>query len=174
MRKLFYTIAFLGIALFATPSSAQVSIHINIGNQPLWGPSGYDYVRYYYMPEYDMYYDVQLSRYAYWNYDRWVLSPVLPARYAHVNLYRTHKVVLNTSSPWLQHNYHRNRYHHYASNRNQISIRDYRNSYKVHGKNAVRSGVSGTIRSAQTSHANNNNRMANVNLNKRSTNSSKR
>lgn len=32
----------------------RINANINIGNQPLWGPVGYDYVDYYYMPDIDV------------------------------------------------------------------------------------------------------------------------
>jgi hypothetical protein len=35
---------------------AQVSVSVNIGSQPLWGPTGYDQAQYYYLPEYDAYF----------------------------------------------------------------------------------------------------------------------
>ena len=40
---------FLGIATIAmvNTSKAQVSVNINIGSQPEWGPSGYNYAEYY-------------------------------------------------------------------------------------------------------------------------------
>ncbi len=42
--------AMLGIAIMAvTPAKAQVSVSVNIGSQPNWGPRGYNYVDYYYL-----------------------------------------------------------------------------------------------------------------------------
>jgi hypothetical protein len=86
MKKLLYTIAFLGAVALVLPSHAQVSIQINIGSQPQWGPSGYDYARYYYMPEYDMYYDVQRGYYVYWDYNRMVPTPGCSIKIIGINI----------------------------------------------------------------------------------------
>jgi hypothetical protein len=176
MKKLLYTIAFLGAVALVLPSHAQVSIQINIGSQPQWGPSGYDYARYYYMPEYDMYYDVQRGYYVYWDYNRWVQASVLPVRYANVDLYRTYKVVLNGANPWLQHKNNRNKYYTYIGNRKQINIREYNNRnarYSNNGKSQVRSGVSGTTRVHDQSDRGHGRQVAQVKSANRSTNSSK-
>lgn len=171
MKKLIYTIVLLGAVLFVVPSSAQVSVQINIGSQPQWGPSGYDYARYYYMPEYDMYYDVQLGRYVYMDRHGWVLSPVLPARFARVDLYRTHKVVINDHQPWFKHKKHHKKYRHHASNRKQVNIREYhryKNSekkYKVKSKNS---------RAVYQAHPSNNSRSNSGKSYTRSGNSGKR
>ena len=63
MKKLFFILSFgLIVGMFpAGKAEAQVRININIDMQPAWGPSGYDYAEYYYIPEINIYYDV-LSR----------------------------------------------------------------------------------------------------------------
>lgn len=43
----------------------RINANINIGNQPLWGPVGYDYVDYYYMPDIDVYYHVPQRQFIY-------------------------------------------------------------------------------------------------------------
>ncbi|MBL1407304.1 hypothetical protein [Sphingobacterium faecale] len=124
MKRYFYlSLLFIGIG-FAQPSQAQVSVNINIGSQPLWGPVGYDYVRYYYMPEIDVYYDVSRRKYTYYQGNRWVTKSKLPGRYKHFDIYRTYKVVLNDPSPWRYHRNHRDRYGRYANNHTQIILRD--------------------------------------------------
>ena len=135
MKKLLYlSLLFLGIA-FAQPSSAQVSVSINIGSQPLWGPVGYDYVRYYYIPAIDVYYDVMHHKYTYFQGNKWVSKSKLPGRYRNFDLYRTHKVVINSSSPWNNHRYHRQEYAKFASYHNQVVLRD------VHTKRSVSKDV---------------------------------
>lgn len=124
MKKIFYlSLLFIGIG-FAQPGNAQVSVSINIGSQPLWGPVGYDYVRYYYMPEIDVYYDVMNRRYTYYQGNRWVTKSKLPGRYKNFDIYRTYKVVLNDSNPWRYHSRHRNSYGRYAHNHTQVILRD--------------------------------------------------
>lgn len=182
MKKLLYTIAFIGAVVFAQSSTAQISIQINIGSQPQWGPSGYDYARYYYMPAYDMYYDVRRGHYVYWDYNRWVQAPVLPARYANIDLYRTYKVVLNNASPWLQHNDHRNRYRSYAANKKQVNIREYNNknnrySNNGKGKKGIQQTRTGKKDKLKVNNANNRvdtRQLAHAKSTTRSTNSSRR
>ncbi|TDQ78026.1 hypothetical protein [Sphingobacterium yanglingense] len=124
MKRCFYlSLLFIGLG-FSQPSQAQVSVNINIGSQPLWGPVGYDYVRYYYMPEIDVYYDVTSRKYTYYQGNKWVTKSKLPGRYKHFDVYRTYKVVLNDPSPWRYHNNHRRHYGHYAHNHTQVILRD--------------------------------------------------
>lgn len=128
MKKLFY-LSFMLIGLFfVQPSNAQVNVNINVGSQPLWGPVGYDYVRYYYLPEADVYYNVASRKYTYFQGNRWVTKSKLPGRYKNFDVYRTYKVVINDRDPWRHHKSNRSRYGHYASHRNQHIIRDSRHS----------------------------------------------
>ncbi|GHE34749.1 hypothetical protein [Sphingobacterium griseoflavum] len=130
MRKFVYTVFALGIIAVAQPASAQVNVQINIGSQPAWGPVGYDYVRYYYLPEMDIYYDVVGRRYTYPHGRRWVTTRTLPRRYRHVDMHRTYKVVLNNSQPWRNHHNIRKQYGHYAHNHSQRVLRDHRGHEK--------------------------------------------
>ncbi len=110
MKKLtlMFTIAIVAATL--QTASAQVSLSINIGAQPNWGPRGYDYVEYYYMPEVNSYYHVPSKRYVYLNGSSWVHRKSLPKAYRHVNLHHTRKVVINEPKPYLRHNVYRTRY----------------------------------------------------------------
>ena len=67
------TIIIAGILIFRTVP-AQVSVYVNIGVQPLWGPVGYDYVEYYYLPEIECYYYVPRRQYVYLSNGRWTFS----------------------------------------------------------------------------------------------------
>ncbi len=96
-------------------AKAQVGISININSQPLWGPVAYDYVEYYYLPEYDVYYNAPKAQFVYLNGPNWVFAPNLPSRYQNVNLYRTYKVVINEPTPYLRHDYY---YGHYKKYKN--------------------------------------------------------
>ncbi|MCX6257443.1 MAG: hypothetical protein NTW49_06045 [Bacteroidia bacterium] len=49
------------VLLFAGTVQAQVSVNLNIGTPPMWGPAGNNEVRYYYLPDVEAYYDVQSS-----------------------------------------------------------------------------------------------------------------
>lgn len=106
----------LGIALILLMSvfaHAQVSINVNIGTPPNWGPQGNDNSRYYYLPDIDTYYDVSQKQFIYDNNGRWVRESRLPAPYRQYDLYGGYKVVLNDyrgDAPYTYHNKHRASY----------------------------------------------------------------
>jgi hypothetical protein len=115
MKKLI-TLVMLAVALLInTKSNAQVSLNVNIGSQPLWGPTGYDHVDYYYLPDIDTYYNVPTHEYVYLNNGAWVTTSSLPARYSSYNLYNGYKVVLNGSKPYLNYNSHKVKYAKYKN-----------------------------------------------------------
>jgi hypothetical protein len=124
-------LAGLGVAaLFANPAKAQVNVNINVGSQPSWGPSGYDHVDYYYLPEVESYYYVPSRTFIYLNGNRWVKTKHLPARHRGYDLHRGRKVVINAPRPYLRHNDYRARYGYasYAPNRmsrQRVVYRDY-------------------------------------------------
>ena len=140
MKKLILTTAIAFSTLFMVQqANAQVSLNINIGSQPMWGPVGYDYVNYYYLPDIDVYYDVPARRYVYLDGGVWVHRTYLPARYKNYNLYNGYKVVINNSNPWRNHTVVRNRYVSYKGRPSQVIIRDSRDiKYtKYNGKRAT-------------------------------------
>jgi len=106
----------LGIALILLMSvfaQAQVSVNVNIGTPPNWGPQGYDNSRYYYLPDIDIYYDVAQSQFIYDNNGRWIRENRLPSRYRQYDLYGGYKVVLNDyrgNAPYTYHSKHRANY----------------------------------------------------------------
>lgn len=122
MKKLFYAAAIIAGLFTIGTAEAQVSISVNIGSQPSWGPAGYDYARYYYMPEYNMYYDVPAKCYVYYDNGGWIRRTSLPRKYRHYDFYRVHKVVINDRNPWRHHDRYRSRYG--SSRGRQVSIRD--------------------------------------------------
>jgi len=83
------------VVLFLTSlSQAQVSINVNIGSPPQWGPAGYNDVSYYYLPDVESYYDVRSSMFIYYSGGNWVHRSYLPGRYRHYDLYGGYKVVM--------------------------------------------------------------------------------
>jgi len=122
MKKL--VILMVLITGLAINSNAQVNISINIGRQPAWGPTGYDHVDYYYLPDANAYYDVG-NRMFWWPDGRyWRSGPALPGMY-HVDLYRVHKVVINNvRQPWLHNDRYYKQYHGYTRHYDQVAIRD--------------------------------------------------
>jgi len=107
----------LGIAaLSVTPAKAQVSVNVNIGSQPDWGPRGYNHVDYYYLPEVESYYYVPTRKFIYLSNGSWRHANRLPSRYRGYNLHNGRKVVINSHRPYLKHNNYKKRYasHRYA------------------------------------------------------------
>src|SRR6478735_10855999 len=99
--KQIFLIALLGMmGLIPFQSSAQVSVNVNIGSQPAWGPVGYDHVDYYYLPDIESYYYVPKRQFVYLSNNNWVFSTRLPSRYRHYDLYSGYKVVINSPSPY--------------------------------------------------------------------------
>lgn len=111
MRKLLL-LAAIGIASLtaAAPAKAQVSLSINIGSQPQWGPRGYNHVDYYYLPDVESYYYVPTRQFVYLSGGRWIHSHSLPSRYRGYDLYGGRKVVINGRDPWLRHEGYRTQY----------------------------------------------------------------
>ncbi|WP_158825728.1 hypothetical protein [Mucilaginibacter lacusdianchii] len=134
MKKIILAAAILvsGLA-FNKPANAQVSLNINIGSQPDWGPVGYDRAAYYYMPDIDTYYSVPTHEFVYLSGNRWVHANSLPARYRNYDLYNSYKVVVNDRNPWEHASTYRNRYANYKGRRGQAIIRDSRDvKYRNH------------------------------------------
>ncbi|GEP91576.1 hypothetical protein SAMN05660909_03662 [Chitinophaga terrae (ex Kim and Jung 2007)] len=117
-------------------SFAQVSVNINIGSQPAWGPVGYDYAQYYYMPDIDAYYSIPKRQFIYLDGGRWVFARSLPSHY-HYDLDRGYKVVINDRDPWLRNDVYRVKYSNYKGwYGKQTIIRDSRDpKYKKHYNN---------------------------------------
>lgn len=137
MKKLVLFAAVLMVSLFSINNAkAQVSLNINIGAQPVWGPTGYDHVDYYYFPDIDAYYNVPSAQYIYSNGGRWVWGSSLPAQYRNFDLYRAYKVVINEPKPYLRNNIYVTRYSKYKNyGGHQTIIRDSRETkyYVVKG-----------------------------------------
>lgn len=122
MKKIILISALL-LSAFCYKTEAQVGVNINIGQQPAWGPVGYNYANYYYLPDLGVYYDVPRGLFVYFDYGRWNFAPSLPARFGQYDLYHSYKVVVNDRNPWLRNDYY---FSHYESFRGhyQPIIRD--------------------------------------------------
>jgi hypothetical protein len=120
--------AVLLLGAFSTPASAQVSISFgfNVDRQPIWGPTGYDHVDFYYLPDIDVYYNVPQHRYYYSDRGRWRNSSSLPSRYRGFDLYHSYKVVVNEPTPYLNDQIYRDKYGSYKGHHDQEVIRDSR------------------------------------------------
>ncbi|PKL83495.1 MAG: hypothetical protein CVV24_04590 [Ignavibacteriae bacterium HGW-Ignavibacteriae-3] len=127
MRNIFALI----VAFFiAGTVSAQISIGIslNLNTQPAWGPTGYDYVENYYLPDIDVYYNVTTHRYYYYDKKGWRYSVNLPSRYRNYDIYNSYKVVVNEKNPWKNHKSYKEKYSSYKGRHDQQPIRDSRDS----------------------------------------------
>ncbi|MCD8281717.1 MAG: hypothetical protein LUC22_00500 [Prevotella sp.] len=122
MKRLFILFAVCFTLFMSTPASAQINININI--QPSWGPSGYDYAEYYYIPELNIYYDVANALFYYLSGNVWTGARYLPTKYKKYDLSSMYKVVMNdVSKPWLNNKEHKKTYKNYVNDRTQIPIR---------------------------------------------------
>lgn len=128
MKKVMIALFLLAGTVISREAKAQVSVNINIGNQPAWGPTGYDYVDYYYLPDANCYYDVARSQFIYPKGNKWVYGRNLPSRYRGVNLYNTYKVVVNRPNPFRNNQSDIRQYSRYKGIHNQAIIRDSRDS----------------------------------------------
>jgi len=72
MKRLIFIMLLIPAGLlFTNHTQAQLSVSINIGNQPSWAPEGYDDAQYYYIPDMDIYYPInQKNAYRYHDRDR--------------------------------------------------------------------------------------------------------
>ncbi len=128
MKKIILIAAILfGVVISSQKAQAQVRVgfSINIGTQPLWGPAGYDYAEYYFLPDLDVYYYVPEREFIYRSDGRWISSMSLPPRYRGYDLYSGYKVVINEPRPYLHDNRYREKYSHYRV-RHQLAIRNSR------------------------------------------------
>ena len=127
----------LGIILFASSTiHAQISVSLNIGTAPNWGPVGYAEAEYYYLPDVEAYYDVRATQFIYFGGGRWIRSRYLPNQYRNYDLYGGYKVVLNDyhgSRPYTNFRNHKVKYYRGYHGREQRNIgyhddrRDYDN-----------------------------------------------
>lgn len=149
MKKLLFLSVIGLVGFLPIRSSAQVHVSINIGSQPAWGPVGYDYVDYYYLPEIESYYYVPTRQFIYLNNGSWVFSLNLPLRYRHYDLYSGYKVVMNSPHPYYHFKQHRHQYRRYRGyhgrqvyigrDHHHVNRHDYSRTYKHYNKHNSKS-----------------------------------
>jgi hypothetical protein len=123
MRYYFVLIVALFLSGISSSSYAQLRI-INLESQPIWGPTGYDYVENYYLPDIDVYYNVPQHRYYYYNNGNWHSESNLPPRFNNYDFYNSYKVVVYDKVPWQNHKFYRDKYYSYKGRYDQQLIRD--------------------------------------------------
>ncbi|WP_367753721.1 hypothetical protein [Flavobacterium sp. WC2430] len=128
----------IGIVLLVTSATqAQVSVNVNIGTPPSWGPSGYDQVDYYYLPDVQAYYDIRASQFIYFGSGKWVRSRYLPRQYRNYDLYNGYKVVLNDyhgRTPYTYYKQHKVKYYKGYKGQPQRSIGNRNDNHKDNHK----------------------------------------
>lgn len=122
------------VALFLS-SALDAQIIINLNNQPIWGPTGYDYVEYYYLPNIETYYYVPQHRFYYYENGYWISRSSLPSRFGNYDFFNSYKVVVNEREPWRNHKTHIEKYSSYKDRHDQQVIRDSRDSKYFVNKN---------------------------------------
>jgi hypothetical protein len=104
----------LGLIFFTGAfSQAQVTVNVNVGSPPNWGPAGYTDVRYYYLPDIDTYYDISTGQYIYITNGNWIRATALPPAYRGYNLYNGYKVVITDyrdATPYVYYKIHKAKY----------------------------------------------------------------
>ena len=123
MRHIFLLIA--AVFVFSSlHAQVGVKVNFNVGSQPAWGPTGYDYVEYYYLPDIETYYNVPQHKFYYNEGGHWVGRSHLPARYHDYDLYNSHKVVVNEREPFRHDQTYRDQYSSFKNHNDQESIRN--------------------------------------------------
>jgi hypothetical protein len=138
MKALKYIILGIGL-IFASEAQSQISVNLNIGTPPLWGPSGYSNVRYYYLPDVEAYYDVQSQRFIYYSGNTWVHRKYLPNQYRNYDLYNGYKVVMTDyrgNTPYTHYKEHKRKYAkgYHGEHQNTNGHRPGNGNYKSKGK----------------------------------------
>jgi len=82
------------VMIISCTAKAQVSVNVNIGSPPAWGPEGSSGVQYYYLPDVEAYYDVQDGMFIYLDGGVWRRHHHLAGRYRDYDLYGGYKVVM--------------------------------------------------------------------------------
>ncbi|TDD77070.1 hypothetical protein [Flavobacterium caseinilyticum] len=131
MKALKLIIAGIIILVSGHSMQAQVTVNVNTGTPPAWGPAGYSAVDYYYLPDVQSYYDVRASQFIYLGQGKWIRSRNLPTQYRNYNLYNGYKVVLNDyrgSTPYTNFKSHKAKYYKGYKGKPQKTIGSYRNT----------------------------------------------
>lgn len=125
MKKIAVIAAMFVMGVFITPiGKAQVSVQINIGSQPGWGPTGYDYAPYYYFPDYNFYYDVSRAQYIIPGRNNWTYIKNIPSSYR-FDPYNSYKVVVYRRNPYKNNSADKRNYAKYkGQGSHQPMIRD--------------------------------------------------
>jgi hypothetical protein len=162
MKKIIIAISlFFATGLISLAPAQNINININLDKQPSWGPSGYDYAGYYYIPEINVYYDIASSLFYYLSGSNWISNQYLPDKYRKYDLYSMYKVVINDQQPWSQNKTHKKSYSQYKGDRTQEPIRYSNNSKydtsKSNNRSWVNTNRNNTTNNSAVQYSNSNN-----------------
>lgn len=131
MKKSIVIISLLVAATLALPHDSVAQFELdkkasNIKSQPVWGPVGHNYVSHYYLPEVDVYYDVNNQQFIIRDNSKWIMVNVLPKKYNKLDLYTTYKVVMpyDDPQPYKKNKQHRRENSNYKKASKQLPILD--------------------------------------------------
>lgn len=134
----------LGVILLVSGSiHAQVSVSVNIGTPPPWGPAGYSNVEYYYLPDIEIYYDVRSAQFIYFGEGKWIRTRYLPRPYRNYDLYGGYKVVLTDyhgPRPYVYFKNHKTKYYKGYKGRPQRTIGKRHDDHWDHGNRGHKEG----------------------------------
>ena len=112
--KILKQIIFIFSLTVALTAQSQVKVSVKIGTAPNWGPVGYTDVQYYYLPDIEVYYDINTNMFIYLYNGVWIRRTYLPYRYRNYDLYGGYKVVLNHYHGYYPYGHFRNHRHRYG------------------------------------------------------------
>lgn len=136
MKQIIITLSIVLMSSVFTFSTAQnINVNINLDKQPAWGPTGHDYVEYYYFPDLDVYFDVNSSLFYYSSGSKWISNRYLPDKYNKYDLYSLYKVVINGNQPWKNNKTHKKEYSKYKNNKSQAVIKNSKDTKYNNSKN---------------------------------------
>ncbi|MDN3656595.1 hypothetical protein QWZ08_13200 [Ferruginibacter paludis] len=89
----------------STPSYIAAGVQYS---NPSWAPPYSEGVRYYYLPDIEVYYDLSDPEFIYLDNGQWSFSPLLPPIYAGYDLFNSFVISLqwNVYQPWMHHQYY--------------------------------------------------------------------
>ncbi len=143
------TIKYIVIGILLSISgitSAQVSVNLNVGSAPQWGPVGYTEARYYYIPDVESYYDIEKSMFIYYGNGAWVRSSRLPSRYRNYDLYNGYKYVMvdyRGNEPYMYHKEYKVKYAKGYKGESQKTIGVKPGKGNISGSNNAKGGNNG-------------------------------
>lgn len=158
MKTLKLIAAGIILLVTSTTTQAQVSVNVNLGAPPAWGPAGYSNIDYYFIPDVQSYYDIRNSQFIYYGNGKWIRSRNLPQKYRGYDLYNGYKVVLNDyhgRTPYVHYKNHKAKYYKGYKGKPQKTI-GYRNNNKQVYKHNDNKGNKHSSGNKNSNHGNGN------------------